>query len=63
METQKNRQKNGHGQPPAVKDRDAETGMMEEETIEPIDAQLTDKSGTSFYVIWKSFPFQHPLRN
>ncbi|KAM4715097.1 LOW QUALITY PROTEIN: zinc finger protein 385C-like [Anableps anableps] len=43
METQKNRQKNGHGQPSAGKDRDAETEMMEGETV-PIDAQLKDKT-------------------
>ncbi|XP_014891801.1 zinc finger protein 385C-like isoform X1 [Poecilia latipinna] len=39
METQKNRQKNGPGQPCAGKDRDAEAAMME-----PIDAQLKDKT-------------------
>ncbi|XP_008434948.1 zinc finger protein 385B-like [Poecilia reticulata] len=43
METQKNRQKNGPGQPSAGKDRDAETAMMEGETA-PIDAQLKDKT-------------------
>ncbi|XP_023196086.1 zinc finger protein 385B-like isoform X2 [Xiphophorus maculatus] len=43
METQKNRQKNGPGQPSAGKDRDAETAMMEGETVQ-IDAQLKDKT-------------------
>ncbi|XP_054899095.1 zinc finger protein 385C-like isoform X2 [Poeciliopsis prolifica] len=42
METQKNRQKNGPGQPSAEKDRDAEM-EMEGETV-PIDAQLKDKT-------------------
>ncbi|XP_043958463.1 zinc finger protein 385A-like isoform X4 [Gambusia affinis] len=45
METQKNRQKNGPGQPSAGKDRDAETAMMEGETVQ-IDAQLKDKTGS-----------------
>uniref|UniRef100_A0A3B5LEU8 C2H2-type domain-containing protein n=1 Tax=Xiphophorus couchianus TaxID=32473 RepID=A0A3B5LEU8_9TELE len=43
METQKNRQKNGPGQPSAGKDRVAETAMMEGETVQ-IDAELKDKT-------------------
>ncbi|XP_047233827.1 zinc finger protein 385C-like isoform X3 [Girardinichthys multiradiatus] len=43
IETQKNRQKNRHGQTSAGKDKDPETGMMEGETV-PVDAQLKDKT-------------------
>uniref|UniRef100_A0A3Q2P8Q8 Zinc finger protein 385C-like n=1 Tax=Fundulus heteroclitus TaxID=8078 RepID=A0A3Q2P8Q8_FUNHE len=41
METQKNRQKNGHSQPSAGKDRNRKTGMMEGETM-PVE--LKDKT-------------------
>ncbi|KAM4526740.1 zinc finger protein 385B-like isoform 1-T1 [Fundulus diaphanus] len=41
METQKNRQKNGHSQPSAGKDRNRKTGMMEGETV-PVE--LKDKT-------------------
>lgn len=63
METQKNRQKNGPGQPSAGKDRVAETAMMEGETVQ-IDAELKDKTGTSsFFYLKTASPLHHPLRN
>uniref|UniRef100_A0A3Q2GAB0 Zinc finger protein 385B-like n=1 Tax=Cyprinodon variegatus TaxID=28743 RepID=A0A3Q2GAB0_CYPVA len=43
IETQKNRQKNGHSQLSAEKDRNTENGQKEEETV-PIDAQLKEKT-------------------